>query len=79
MIELVTTTLPGVLSVQPRVLRDSRGYFYESYVLPRFREAGSRYGMDAGEMTVCKLIEEDAGIDLRVRGDWVAPWEVSRD
>ena len=45
----------------------------------RFREAGARYGMEAGEMTVCKLIEEDAGIDLRVKGDWVAPWEVSRD
>ena len=31
----------------------------------------------AGEMTVCKVIEEDAGIDLRVPGDWVKPWEVS--
>ena len=41
----------------------------------RFREAGARYGMEAGEMTVCKLIEEDAGIDLRVKGDWLAPWE----
>lgn len=45
----------------------------------RFREAGERYGMDAGEMTVCKLIEEDAGIDLRVEGDWQAPWEVGRE
>lgn len=42
----------------------------------RFREAGERYGPGAGEMTVCKLIEEDAGIDLRVAGDWVKPWEV---
>ena len=36
----------------------------------RFREAGRRYGMGAGEMTVCKVIEDDAGIDLRVAGDW---------
>lgn len=43
----------------------------------RFREAGRRYGMAAGEMTVCKLIEEDAGIDLRVEGDWVKPWEAA--
>ena len=43
----------------------------------RFREAGRRYGLGAGEMTVCKVIEEDAGIDLRVPGDWVKPWEVS--
>jgi 3-hydroxyisobutyrate dehydrogenase-like beta-hydroxyacid dehydrogenase len=44
----------------------------------RFREAGERYGADAGEMTVCKVIEDDAGIDLRVPGDWIKPWEVRR-
>ncbi len=43
----------------------------------RFREAGRRYGVGAGEMTVCKVIEDDAGIDLRVAGDWVKPWEVT--
>ena len=42
----------------------------------RFREAGERYGAGAGEMTVCKLIEEDAGIDLRVAGNWLEPWKV---
>ena len=42
----------------------------------RFKEALKRYGKDAGEMTVCKLIEEDAGVNLRVKGDWIAPWEV---
>ena len=43
----------------------------------RFKEAGRRYGLDAGEMSVCRLIEEDAGIDLRVAGDWTPPWEFS--
>lgn len=42
----------------------------------RFREAAERYGESAGEMTVCKLIEDDAGVELRVDGDWTAPWEV---
>ena len=42
----------------------------------QFREAGERYGASAGEMTVCKVIEDDAGVALRVTGDWVAPWEV---
>ncbi len=42
----------------------------------RFREATARYGDTAGEMTVCKVIEDDAGVALRVSGDWVAPWEV---
>jgi hypothetical protein len=43
----------------------------------RFREAGRRYGTAAGEMTVCKVIEDDTGIDLRVAGEWVKPWEVA--
>lgn len=42
----------------------------------RFREAAERYGEEAGEMTVCKLIEDDAGVELRVKGDWIPPWEV---
>ncbi len=42
----------------------------------RFREVGERYGLDAGDMTVCKLLEDDAGVELRVAGDWVASWEV---
>ena len=42
----------------------------------RFQEAKDRYGKEAGEMTVCKLIEEDANTDLRVKGNWTAPWEV---
>ncbi len=42
----------------------------------RFREASDRYGDAAGEMTVCKVVEDDAGIDLRVEGDWIAPWNV---
>ena len=40
----------------------------------RFKLAGERYGLSAGEMTVCKVIEDDAGIDLRVAGDWPEPW-----
>jgi 3-hydroxyisobutyrate dehydrogenase-like beta-hydroxyacid dehydrogenase len=42
----------------------------------RFREARDRYGDRAGEMTVCKVIEDDAGVALRVAGDWPPPWEV---
>lgn len=42
----------------------------------RFREAAARYGTAAGEMSVCKVIEDDAGVALRVEGDWIAPWEV---
>ncbi|MGI9306389.1 MAG: NAD(P)-dependent oxidoreductase, partial [Gammaproteobacteria bacterium] len=44
--------------------------------MARFAEAASRYGEGAGEMTVCKLLEEDAGVSLRAEGDWIPPWEV---
>lgn len=43
----------------------------------RFAEAYRRYGKNGGEMSVCRLIEEDAGVSLRVAGDWVAPWEIA--
>lgn len=46
------------------------------WVHERFREAAERYGDGAGEMTVCKVIEDDAGVELRVEGEWLAPWEV---
>ena len=36
----------------------------------RFREARNEYGGDAAELHVCKLIEEQAGISLRVSGEW---------
>jgi 3-hydroxyisobutyrate dehydrogenase len=42
----------------------------------RFKEARDRYGEGAGEMTVCRMVEEDAGVSLRVEGDWIKPWEV---
>lgn len=42
----------------------------------RFKEARDRYGDSGGEMTVCKVIEDDAGVNLRVAGDWTPPWEV---
>jgi 3-hydroxyisobutyrate dehydrogenase-like beta-hydroxyacid dehydrogenase len=43
----------------------------------RFAEALRRYGREGGEMSVCRLVEEDAGVSLRVAGNWQAPWEVS--
>lgn len=43
----------------------------------RFHKAREAYGAEAGEMTVCKLLEDQAGVELRVEGDWVPHWEVS--
>ncbi len=59
-------------------LLDETGVRHEltSATYDRFREAANRYGAKAGEMTVCKILEDDAGVSLRVAGDWQPPWEV---
>jgi dTDP-4-dehydrorhamnose 3,5-epimerase len=35
-----TTPIPGLLIIQPNVFGDSRGYFFEAYNEPVYREAG---------------------------------------
>lgn len=39
-IEVIETPLEGLLLLKPRVFADSRGYFYESWRLQDYREAG---------------------------------------
>lgn len=41
-----------------------------------FTHAQDRYGRDAPELTVAKVIEDDADLSFRLDGTWVAPWEV---
>lgn len=38
--KVIETTLPGVLLLEPKVFRDARGFFLETYNAQRFREAG---------------------------------------
>ena len=38
--EVIPTEIPGVLLVRPRIFRDARGYFCETYNVARYREAG---------------------------------------
>ncbi|NCZ89615.1 MAG: hypothetical protein EBY93_01615 [Actinobacteria bacterium] len=40
-----------------------------------FQSALERYGPDAAELHVARRIEDDAGISLRLDGDWTPPWE----
>jgi len=37
---VTTTAIEGVLIIEPRVFKDDRGYFYESYSKQKFEEAG---------------------------------------
>jgi len=38
--EIEKTDLPGLLIVNPKIFRDERGYFYESYNQEKYHEAG---------------------------------------
>jgi 3-hydroxyisobutyrate dehydrogenase/2-hydroxy-3-oxopropionate reductase len=40
-----------------------------------FRRAAERYGGGAGELHVARRIEDDAGIAMRLAGNWVPHWE----
>lgn len=37
---IIETKIPGVLIIEPKVFKDSRGYFFESYSEQRYKEAG---------------------------------------
>ena len=36
--EIIKTNIPGVLIIEPRVFKDSRGYFFESFSQREFDE-----------------------------------------
>jgi dTDP-4-dehydrorhamnose 3,5-epimerase len=38
--QVIETALPGVLVIEPRVFRDARGFFLETWHLDRYAEAG---------------------------------------
>lgn len=37
---IIETGIPGLVIIEPRVFEDDRGYFFESYHLEKYREAG---------------------------------------
>ncbi len=40
-----------------------------------FERAAQRYGLDAGEMSVARRIEDEAGVSMQLEGDWTPHWE----
>lgn len=41
--QFLTTAIPGVLIIEPKVFGDERGFFMETYQAQRFAEAGIQY------------------------------------
>ena len=55
--KVITTDIEGVLIIEPRVFRDARGYFFESFSEREFKEKADG----------CILILDDSlGIDWRI-------------
>jgi len=46
-------------------------------VRAKFEAARQRYGGSEGELSVCRAIEQQAGVDLRVPGNWPRHWETA--
>jgi 3-hydroxyisobutyrate dehydrogenase-like beta-hydroxyacid dehydrogenase len=44
----------------------------------KFEAARQTYGGSEGELSVCRAIEQQAGVDLRVPGNWPKHWETAR-
>lgn len=40
-----------------------------------FRFAAERYGPDVGELHVARRVEDDAGLSMRLDGEWIPHWE----
>lgn len=40
--KITTTPIEGLFIIEPQVFKDERGYFYESYNIDKFKEAGIR-------------------------------------
>ena len=38
--KVIQTTLPGVLIIEPQLFGDARGFFSETFHLPRYQAAG---------------------------------------
>ena len=51
--EIIKTNIPGVLIIEPRVFKDSRGYFFESFSQREFDEPTNEARADSNLFELC--------------------------
>ena len=51
--EIIKTNIPGVLIIEPRVFKDSRGYFFESFSQREFDERTNEARADSNLFELC--------------------------
>ena len=52
-INIIQTNIPGVLIIEPRVLKDSRGYFLESFSQREFDEPTNEARAESNVLELC--------------------------
>ena len=50
---IIQTSIPGVLIIEPRVFKDSRGYFLESFSQREFDEPTNEARAEASVLELC--------------------------
>ena len=51
--EIIKTNIPGVLIIEPRVFKDSRGYFFESFSQREFDEPTNEARAESSLFELC--------------------------
>ena len=51
--EIIQTNIPGVLIIEPRVFKDSRGYFFESFSQREFDEPTNEARAESNLFELC--------------------------
>lgn len=51
--EIIKTNIPGVLIIEPRVFKDSRGYFFESFSQREFDEPTNEARAESSLFVLC--------------------------
>ena len=50
---IIKTNIPGILIIEPRVFKDSRGYFFESFSQREFDEPTNQARAESSVLELC--------------------------
>ena len=67
--EIIQTSIPGVLIIEPRVFKDSRGYFFESFSQREFADPTNEARVESNLFKLC-LARRRNTEGQRVRPSW---------
>ena len=63
--EIIKTSIDGVLIIEPRVFKDSRGYFFESFSQREFDEPTNEARAESSVLELCLARRKTEGQRVR--------------